>query len=116
MPCPAWTAMAQIAEHKARRVPDLVGKIARCLDARRRQLGIVARRAAGHQGKAQRVAAVLVDHVERIILAASGSDFEIFLPSSLRTRPCRYTVWKGTSPVNSRPSMIMRATQKKRMS
>ena len=42
--------------------------------------------------------------------------FDIFWPSASRTMPCRYTTWNGTSPMHSMPSMIMRATQKKRMS
>ena len=29
----------------------------------------------------------------------------------IRTRPCRYTVWKGTAPMFSRPIIIIRATQ-----
>ena len=44
------------------------------------------------------------------------SDLDIFRPCSSRTSPCRNTVLKGASPVNSRPIMIIRATQKKRMS
>ena len=42
--------------------------------------------------------------------------FDIFLPCSSRTSPLRNTTGKGTSPVNRMPSMIMRATQKNRMS
>ncbi len=42
-------------------------------------------------------------------------DFDIF-SVPLRTIPWRYTVRNGTSPMFSRPIMIMRATQKKMMS
>ena len=42
-------------------------------------------------------------------------DLLIFSPST-RTRPWRYTVWNGMSPISSMPIMIMRATQKNRMS
>ena len=41
---------------------------------------------------------------------------DIFAPSASRTSPAMYTVPKGTSSMFSRPSMTMRATQKKRMS
>ena len=43
-------------------------------------------------------------------------DFDIFWPSWSRIRPWMYTSRNGTSPVKCRPSMIMRATQKKMMS
>ena len=42
--------------------------------------------------------------------------FDIFWPSGSRIRPDRYTLWKGTSSVSVRPSIIIRATQKKMMS
>ena len=42
--------------------------------------------------------------------------FDIFWRSASRTRPWMYTWRNGTSPMNSMPSMAMRATQKKRMS
>ena len=41
--------------------------------------------------------------------------FDIFSPPT-RTRPCRWTVWNGAFFVNRSPAMIIRATQKKRMS
>lgn len=44
------------------------------------------------------------------------SDLLILRPFSSLTRPCKYTVSKGTWPVRPRPIMIMRATQKNRMS
>ena len=40
----------------------------------------------------------------------------IFSPFSSRIRPCRYTVRKGTAPVKCSPAIIMRATQKNRIS
>ena len=40
----------------------------------------------------------------------------IFRPCLSRTMPVRYTLVKGTSPRYSSPAMIMRATQKKRIS
>ena len=43
-------------------------------------------------------------------------DLDIFWPSASRIRPCRYTSRNGTSPMNFRPNIIMRATQKKMMS
>ncbi len=43
-------------------------------------------------------------------------DFDILSPFSSRMRPVMYTSRNGTSPMNLRPSMIMRATQKKMMS
>ena len=54
-------------------------------------------------------------------ITASGSatlplDLDIFCPSASRTRAWMYTSRNGTSPVHLRPSMIMRATQKNRMS
>ena len=53
-------------------------------------------------------------------IASSGSMtlplvFDIFSPPT-RTRPWRWTVEKGAFPVKRRPAMIIRATQKKRMS
>ena len=42
--------------------------------------------------------------------------FDIFRPCSSRTRPLRNTCENGAFPVKRRPIMIMRATQKKRMS
>jgi hypothetical protein len=42
--------------------------------------------------------------------------FDIFSPFSSRTIACRYTARKGTSPMKWMPSIIIRATQKKRMS
>ena len=44
------------------------------------------------------------------------SDFDILRCFVSRTVPCRYTVWNGASPMNSKPDMIMRATQKNRIS
>jgi hypothetical protein len=49
-------------------------------------------------------------------------DFDIFLPRSSRTMPCSAMVWNGTAPsgprsfIAYRPNIIIRATQKKRMS
>eukprot|EP00878_Enallax_costatus_P044289 GHUV01052751.1.p1 GENE.GHUV01052751.1~~GHUV01052751.1.p1 ORF type:complete len:107 (+),score=9.59 GHUV01052751.1:3-323(+) len=43
-------------------------------------------------------------------------DLLILRPLSSRTSPCKYTVWKGDCPVSARPIMIMRATQKNRIS
>ncbi len=56
-----------------------------------------------------------------ILVMSSGSMtlplvFDIFSPFSSRTMAWRKTVRKGTSPMKCRPSMAMRATQKKRMS
>ena len=42
--------------------------------------------------------------------------FDIFSPFSSRTIACRYTVRNGTSSMKCRPIIIIRATQKKRMS
>ena len=42
--------------------------------------------------------------------------FDIFSPCSSRMRPVMYTSRNGTSPMNFRPIIIMRATQKKMMS
>jgi len=42
--------------------------------------------------------------------------FDIFWPCSSRTRPLRKTCENGALPVKRRPNMIIRATQKKRMS
>ena len=42
--------------------------------------------------------------------------FDIFSPFSSRTIACRNTVRNGTCPMKCRPSIAMRATQKKRMS
>jgi hypothetical protein len=44
------------------------------------------------------------------------SDFDILIPFVSRAVPCRYTVWKGASPMNAYPDMIIRATQKKMIS
>jgi len=41
---------------------------------------------------------------------------DIFSPCLSRTMACRNTTRNGTSPMKCRPSMAMRATQKKRMS
>src|SRR3989344_4049686 len=43
-------------------------------------------------------------------------DFDILRPCASRTRPCRYTLRKGTVPRQKPVISIMRATQKKRMS
>jgi hypothetical protein len=40
----------------------------------------------------------------------------IFWPYGSRTMPLRNTVWKGSRSVQKRPSIIIRATQKNRMS
>ena len=42
--------------------------------------------------------------------------FDIFSPCSSVTMVCRYTVRKGTRFRKWRPAIIMRATQKNRMS
>jgi hypothetical protein len=43
--------------------------------------------------------------------------FDIFLPRASRTMPCRATTSKGCLPSMAySPNIIMRATQKKRMS
>ena len=42
--------------------------------------------------------------------------FDIFSPFSSRTIACSRTVRKGTRPMKCRPSIAIRATQKKRMS
>lgn len=43
-------------------------------------------------------------------------DLLIFWPARSHTSPCRTTSLKGSWPDSSRPSMTMRATQKKRIS
>src|SRR5258708_233482 len=43
-------------------------------------------------------------------------DFDIFSPLAVRTSECKYTARKGTLRVKCNPIMIIRATQKKRMS
>ena len=43
-------------------------------------------------------------------------DFDILSPDSSRIRPVMYTSRNGTSPMNLRPIIIIRATQKKMMS
>src|SRR4029077_4265555 len=53
--------------------------------------------------------------------SATGSspvplDLDIFSPPDVRTSACKYTAWNGTLPVKWMPSMIIRATQKNRMS
>ena len=54
-------------------------------------------------------------------MMSSGSSmlplvFDIFSPCSSRMSPVMYTSRNGTSPMNFRPIIIMRATQKKMMS
>ena len=54
-------------------------------------------------------------------MTSSGSmvlplTFDIFSPFSSVTIVCRYTVRNGTFFMKCRPAIIMRATQKKRMS
>ncbi len=50
-------------------------------------------------------------------LTTLPKDFDIFLPRSSRTMPCRAMVWNGGVPsIAYRPNIIIRATQKKRMS
>jgi hypothetical protein len=44
------------------------------------------------------------------------SDFDILSPLAARTVPWILMRLKGTSPINSNPAMIMRATQKKMIS
>ena len=44
------------------------------------------------------------------------SDFDMRRPSGAWMTECTYTSENGTSPVNSRPIMIMRATHRKMMS
>ncbi len=44
------------------------------------------------------------------------SDLDMRRPVWSRTVPVRYTSRKGTSPRNSKPDMIIRATQKKMIS
>ena len=72
-------------------------------------------------GDAPRSKAMRTASVPYLSVTSSGSMtlpfvFDIFCPSASRTIVCRYTTRNGMSPVHSRPSMIMRATQKKRMS
>ena len=54
-------------------------------------------------------------------ITASGSTtlpfvFDIFWPSGSRMSPDSEIVWNGATLVSSRPSMTIRATQKKMMS
>lgn len=50
-------------------------------------------------------------------LTTLPKDFDIFLPCSSRTMPCRTMVSNGGTPsLTYRPNIIIRATQKKRMS
>jgi len=72
-------------------------------------------------GAAPRSSAKRTASVPYSSITSSGSIvlpfvFDIFCRWASRTSPWMYTVRKGTSPVHSRPSMIMRATQKNRMS
>src|SRR4029077_17688184 len=53
--------------------------------------------------------------------SATGSspvplDLDIFSPPDVRTSACKYTAWNGTLLVKWMPSMIIRATQKNKMS
>src|SRR5258707_6669862 len=68
-----------------------------------------------------------VASVPKRSIQSSGSttfplDLDIFLPNWSRTRPCRTMVWNGTASAGDlprlayRPNIIIRATQKKRMS
>ena len=56
------------------------------------------------------------------LIQSSGStalpyDFDIFLPCPSRTMPCNATTSNGWTPSMAyRPNIIIRATQKKRMS
>ena len=43
-------------------------------------------------------------------------DFDIFCPDASRTSACMYTSLKGGTPIIFMPIIIMRATQKNRMS
>ena len=43
-------------------------------------------------------------------------DFDILRPFSSRTRPVMWTCRKGTASLKRRPSIIIRATQKKMIS
>ena len=43
-------------------------------------------------------------------------DLLIFLPVSSATKKCKYTSRKGTSSIHFKPIIIIRATQKNRMS
>ena len=56
----------------------------------------------------------------RSIVSRGSSTFPVVLlilaPWASRTNPCIYTVWKGALSVSCRPSMTIRATQKKRIS
>src|SRR5947208_6547426 len=65
-PVPRSLFPGEIRDDESRRIPDLVRKIARALEPLVRQPEVIAGRAAGRQREAQRIAAVLVDRLERI--------------------------------------------------
>ena len=73
-------------------------------------------------GFAPRASANRTASVPKRSIHASGStvlpaDFDIFLPCSSRTMPCRAMVSNGGSPsIAYSPNIIIRATQKNRMS
>jgi len=65
-------SVAKVTQHVARRLPDLVAKVAVGLHPARRQPHVVARSRAGEQGEAQGILTVLVDDVQGVVAPGVG--------------------------------------------
>ena len=102
-------------EHEARRVPELVGEVARVLELGGAEPLVVARASAVESAKRSASAPVSSIDLERV------DDVAFRLGHLLAVRVAHEAVQvdrvgRAPRPVSSRPSIIIRATQKKRMS
>ncbi len=103
------------ADHEPGRVPELRREVASAVELRPGEALVDAGGVARHERHAERIGADLADHRERV------DDVALRLAHLLRRTGrgrCRAgtTVWNGSTSVRNRPSIIIRATQKKRIS
>ena len=107
-------ARSVIHEQEAGGVPDLVGEGAGAFHALFGEHDIGAGGGALQQRHADGVGAVLLGDHQRVDHVALGLGH--LLPVGVAHQAVDVDRWKGISPMNSQPSMTMRATQKNRMS
>ncbi len=99
---------------EARRVPQLGREVAIALD--RRSSILMSRPWLSIAAMKKRSASAPYWSIRPSGSTVLPFDFDIFEPSAARTRPWRYSVLKGTSSMKCMPCIIIRASQKNRMS
>ncbi len=116
----------------ARRIPEFVTEVFVAIDSAEIEANITTCGCKSCERKPQGIGTVLVDSIwkfsacrffdlgRQVVLHHAAATFfnqccDINAIDE-RIRPWIYTSWKGTSPMNLMPIMIMRATQKKMMS